>query len=401
MAQDSIPAPIASDLLPPILACLPIAFLSPRPPPALLPLLTPILRQRVSLLSNNSNKADSWLTLLSWDREAASKLPDAVENIQIEPHPVSGEVEIQDPAATEYRRLDNETIHARFQLPEFNLLAMYLWCMGDQEKAWKLSELRTLEDLQDGSEWYDSIAEADEALKSRAAAPTQNTLPVSKTKTPLYEDDDSAYWAGYDATPEHGRTPMKRSPAPTAAPNRAGSTSAQGPSASELEYFARYMSEVQPALDPEDPDEPALPATESTLNGKALDLAATTINRAGSTDAALDRFFAHREVEHRDPEDQNPALISPFAQSNYTFGGDNQTTTLHHPRPASSSSTDSVTRLERKASIAVQAETGIKQHISTDIKSLFRLARSAGIDRSEFERIVKTELDVLAMMDME
>ena len=42
---------------------------------------------------------------------------------------------------------------------------------------------------------------------------------------------------------------------------------------------------------------------------------------------------------------------------------------------------------------------GIKQHISTDIKSLYRLARSAGIDREEFERIVKTELDVIGFMD--
>jgi hypothetical protein len=44
---------------------------------------------------------------------------------------------------------------------------------------------------------------------------------------------------------------------------------------------------------------------------------------------------------------------------------------------------------------------GIKQHISTDIKSLYRLAKSGGIERAEFERIVKTELDMLAMMDLE
>jgi hypothetical protein len=61
----------------------------------------------------------------------------------------------------------------------------------------------------------------------------------------------------------------------------------------------------------------------------------------------------------------------------------------------------SVDRLEREAASHSQAEVGIKQHISTDIKSLYRLARSAGIDRVEFERIVKTELEVLSMMDVE
>ena len=46
-----------------------------------------------------------------------------------------------------------------------------------------------------------------------------------------------------------------------------------------------------------------------------------------------------------------------------------------------------------------RAEMGIKQHIATDIKSLFRLARSVGMDRREFERIVRTELDLLALME--
>ena len=60
-----------------------------------------------------------------------------------------------------------------------------------------------------------------------------------------------------------------------------------------------------------------------------------------------------------------------------------------------------VERLEKNARSASSAEFGIKQHISTDIKSLYRLARPAGIDRDEFERIVKTELDVLGFMDKE
>ena len=58
-------------------------------------------------------------------------------------------------------------------------------------------------------------------------------------------------------------------------------------------------------------------------------------------------------------------------------------------------------RLEREAESHSQAELAIKQHISTDLKSLFRLARTAGIDREEFERIVKRELDVLPLLEQD
>ncbi|KAL9032118.1 MAG: hypothetical protein Q9180_006688, partial [Flavoplaca navasiana] len=76
----SIPPPAAETLLPPLLACLPTAFASTRPPPALLPLLSPILRQRVQLLSGStSSPSDSWLTKLTWDPTKAEGLAPVVE----------------------------------------------------------------------------------------------------------------------------------------------------------------------------------------------------------------------------------------------------------------------------------------------------------------------------------
>jgi hypothetical protein len=60
-----------------------------------------------------------------------------------------------------------------------------------------------------------------------------------------------------------------------------------------------------------------------------------------------------------------------------------------------------VEKLEREADRSSQAELAIKQHISTDIKSLFRLARASGIDRQEFERIIQRELEVLPMLERE
>ena len=47
----------------------------------------------------------------------------------------------------------------------------------------------------------------------------------------------------------------------------------------------------------------------------------------------------------------------------------------------------------------MQAETGVKQHISTTIKSLFRLAKVVGMGREEFERVVNTELEVLGIVE--
>ncbi|KAI7012833.1 hypothetical protein KC355_g5283, partial [Hortaea werneckii] len=78
------PQPDSRGLLPPLLACLPTAFLAPRPPPALLPLLAPVLRQKLNYISSGN---DGWLPLLSWDKERAAKLPATVERIQVEPHP--------------------------------------------------------------------------------------------------------------------------------------------------------------------------------------------------------------------------------------------------------------------------------------------------------------------------
>jgi len=388
-----IPPPNPRELLPPLLACLPTAFVAPKPPPALLPLLTPILEQRVHLHTASGPTSDSWLKLLSWDAERASKLPGIVEDIQLEPHPVSGEIELEDVEKIQYRRLDPETLHSRLELGEFGLLPLYLWCTGDgqgNDEGWKLAELRSLEDHDDGTEWFESIEEANEhsmGAQTRSTPLTEgvngtngsngnsNSNGVKEQKSKA-EDDDDDYWASYDQTPQAGQTPMKRSPAPPQ------TSTAQAPSSSELEYFARYMSEVQPAMDPHDPEEEGMAPGESTLNGNAI-------------------IPSTRSPQHEPAETTNlgpsgyDSSLPPPQQNGASLEG------MAHPRPSSSSSARSVERLEQNAVKLSHAEVGIKQHISTDVKSLFRLARSAGIERTEFERIVKTELEMLTMMDLD
>ncbi|KAF1996733.1 hypothetical protein P154DRAFT_537801 [Amniculicola lignicola CBS 123094] len=400
MTVQYIPPPATRDLLPPLLACLSTANASKQPPPALLPLLSPILRQRIQLLAS-----DAWLKLLCWDADAASKLSQVVDRMHVEPHPSSGEIEVEEPDSVLYRRSDPETLHCRLVLGEFGVIPTYLWCTGGEGgNAWRLAELRGIEDEDDGTEWFHTMGEASEAglrrKPSQTNRATKYTATTAKEPEPESEqgDDDDAYWAAYDQTP--GRTPAKRSPAPPAHTSRV-----QLPSHSELEYFARYAAEVQPALDAHDPDEHAPGPGESTLNGNSLGL-----HREPQTEPL--------ETSNLGPLGYDSSMPPAFSPTNpngtYTVNDDRKDSlrdektehidpdhfaALNHPRASSPSSTASVENLERQAENHSQAELAIKQHISTDMKSLFRLARSAGIEREEFERIIKRELEVLPLLE--
>jgi len=322
----------------------------------------------------------------------------------LEPHPVSGEIETPEVEEIRYRRLDKETLHSRLELDEFGLLALYLWCTSDPldgSSGWRLAELKSLDDKEDGMKWFSTINEADEGhrqgdTKETAAGIRTNGVNgtnginghlTATSNADKEDDDDDDYWAAYDRTP--GRTPAKRSPAPVT------NQSVQPPTTTELEYFARYMSEVQPAMDPHDPSEEGLASGESTLNGDELtrSIGRTQVEPSETTNIGPTGYDSSLPPHNGNGVEE--------AHVSERFGRDME---LNHPRPRSSTSSSlsgSVERLERRADTLTQAEVGIKQHISTDIKSLYRLARSAGIEREEFERIVKTELDVLSMMDMD
>ena len=44
-------------------------------------------------------------------------------------------------------------------------------------------------------------------------------------------------------------------------------------------------------------------------------------------------------------------------------------------------------------------ENAVRQHISTQVKSLWRLANGAGLDREEFERVIGLEVQCIGLMD--
>ena len=303
--------------------------------------------------------------------------------MHLEPHPVSGELELDDVRPAKYRRLDEETLHSRLEVEQFELLPIYVWCESDEHggtgPGWKLAELKTMDDGEDELEWYDTISEANNAAPAHPTSiPELRENGNGDPQAMDQDDDDDDYWAAYDRTP--GRTPaQKHSPAPASLTATAGAPRQR--SQSELDYYARYGAEVQPAMDSHDPDEEHPELGESTLNGNAL-LSSNTTARPSSRPNGTSLF----------PADPPPAQE------------------LEAPRPispASSNGNSSVEKLEERAAEMSEAQApdraqlAIQQHISTDIKSLFRLAKSAGMERTEFERVIKRELEVLQLLEVD
>ena len=405
------PAPEPRDLLPPLLACLPTTFVSPRPPPALLPLLAPVLRQRASYLTPGNASEDGWIRLLNWDPERAAKLRPVVDELELEPHPVSGEIELDDLESIKYRRLDEETLQSRLDAAQFNLAPIYVWCEsdehGDTGPGWKLTELRALKDVEDGTTWYNSVAEADDAANTHSIA-VPRTAPAQQPAQAQADDggddsDDDGYWAAYDQTPGPSKNPSPKPPANAAAPEATSSN--RDRSRSELEYFARYGAEVQPALDAHDPDEDHPELGQSTLNG--------TTQRVLSTQPQT-----QQQPQPTSQEDTRSAwekALHPYARTTDAHDSAFATSTdlpsthdldITAPRPISpTTSHSSVEHLESKAAEMSgernnsHVENAVKQHIATEIKSLWRLANGAGLDREEFERVISLEVQCIGMMD--
>lgn len=364
-------------LLPPLLACLPTAFVSPRPPPALLPLLSPILRQRIQILTSvSASSSDSWLRLLCWDTTKAERLQSIVDDATFEPHPVSGEIELPAEIPVTYKRIDDETLRAQVLLPEYSLTVIYLWCPDDEQgggRGWRLAELLPREGpAEDEASWASSIGEANDqakeklladALDDRVQAQPADNGPAED------DDDDDDYWAQYDATPGN------KTPAP-----RARSSNQQPSGLSEASYFSQYGN-VQPAMDNHDPEEEQPEVGPSSLNG---DMLASLLRRQvnGLDDASAPRTNGYAAAE---------------------VPSDSAARSLSHPRPASASSgsSDAVAKLEQEAESQSTYEVGVKQHIGTSIKSLFRLAKATGMSRVDFQSMVRTELELLDVTDVD
>lgn len=371
--------------------------MSSQPAPGVLRLLSPILRQRVQLLSSSSN--DPWLRLLTYDKAKENRLAEVARSDRLEPHPVSGEVELDldYDVQTQYRRVDEETLQAVVVLDGFDLLFRLVYCVNDEAgggDGWRVGEVSVPDQESTFVSFAgcSTVAAAEKAFADRKSSTASPTFRASNISTGQpgaskeEEDDDDDYWARYDATP--ARTPqIQRSPAPGATQQN-HSVQHDTTDADEA-YYAQYDS-VQPAMDKHDPDE----AEVAEQLGHAAPPPLGLQYAPGGVRAAGD--------EAEDVNETNGSWTlapSPGARSR---DEEERTTALAHPRPessASSNGSNTVLKLEEQAGRQEQSEFGVKQHVSRSIRSLFMLSRTAGIDREEFERMVKNELDVLGMVE--
>ncbi|MCJ1479242.1 hypothetical protein MMC13_007927 [Lambiella insularis] len=374
-----VPAADPRSLVPPLLACLPLALASLQPPSSLLHLLSPILRQRLQLFSATETSSGSWLSLLCWDPSESAKLMEIVGNNSFEPHPVSGEVELGDVPPLQYRRLDEETLHSKVQLVELGLVIVYLWCEVDHVAegcGWRVSEIQPypyVDSSQNMNQsWWNTTNEANQAFRTnhgqliKGSGIAQDKIVSFDASASVDEkaEDDEDYWAQYDKTP--ARTPaIKRFPAPRSNHDQTGCNSS---TTSDAEYYAQY-EQVQPAMENHDPLEEHLDVGQSSLEGNEV-LGAMT----------------------------NPELKRSQPTYRLPSDGKGQDTIVHTGLSSSASSTLAVARLEESAIKQSHGEIAVQQHISSSLKSLFRLSRGKGIGRQEFERLVRNELDTLSML---
>ncbi|KAI0409612.1 hypothetical protein F4802DRAFT_152672 [Xylaria palmicola] len=392
MAVSPIGPPDIQQAIGPLIPALRAAAVSLQPAESVLPLLTPILRQRVQLLSFSSTN-DPWIRLLCYDTSRVPKLTEIAQGERLEPHPVSGEVEIDwdYDAETRFRRLDGETLQALVALRDLELAFRLVYCTVDEGvEGWKVGEVTVPDTPSPFSSFggTSTIAEADRQYKE---SKQPKATPVSTANAFLKphngyaagqegEDDDDDYWARYDATPGTKTPATKRSPAPQ-------STRAWNTTSNEDDYFAQY-DDVQPAMDNHDPDE--------EVN---VDASPPLGFRSSATDATPS---GHGEGEVAENGIKGSWMLTEPPRSSSPHSGSGDEPSLVHPlpRPASSAgSSASVEKLETAAARQEQNDFSIKQHVSRSIKSLFLLSRASGIDREEFERIVQTEMDTLGLME--
>ncbi|KAI0013378.1 hypothetical protein F4779DRAFT_390314 [Xylariaceae sp. FL0662B] len=392
MMTSNIRQPDIQQVVGPLLLSLPAAAASAQPAEATLPLLSPILRQRVQLLYSASS--EPWIRLLCYDPAKVPRLTELAQSDQLEPHPVSGEIEVDwdYDVETRYRRVDEETLQALAVLKGIGLAFRLVYCTGDPVggDGWKVGEVNVAEKPSPFSSFggVSSIIEADRQFNESKSAKTLGVPSDASAKSGGHlaveddDDDDDDYWARYDATPS--RTPAARTPATKRSP---APHSLQASAVTEDDYYAQY-DEVQPAMDNHDPDEEAI-----------LDVA-PPLGLARPADSAADGND-DGEVELNNETQGTWTLADPPSSSTQSRSRDDSLLAHPYPRPASSTgSSVSVEKLEAAAAKQEQNDFGVKQHVSRTIKSLFLLSRASGIDREEFDRIVKTELDTLGLMEI-
>ena len=337
-----------------------------------------------------------------------------VESDAFELHPVSNEIEFDDVEAVKYRRLDEETLHARVAIRDLGLTVVYLWCADDKEgggAGWRVAEAIPLDNPDEPSSlpWLSTIPEANaNSVRRHVSASTRNeSMPatngtqngISKAADNFEDssdeeeeedddddnDDDNDYWAQYDNAPMTTPGPDPSAPAGTSKPNGHSRTD------SETDYFARY-SHVQPEMDNEDPDQDEAAIGESTLNGSTI---LSTSEKPPAAARQIPSVVDTRSTELKAPQPHSPLRNSFLPEG----ANDDEPDPLRLGSASPAGSVGAVEKLEDSAMLQSKTELAVRHHIGASVKSLWRLARSTGMELGEFEGVVRTEVEVLRVVE--
>ncbi|TGZ77405.1 hypothetical protein EX30DRAFT_398612 [Ascodesmis nigricans] len=327
-----------------LVAHLPGSHVSPEAPSSVYEFLAPILRQRLKLLSGPS-QADPWVSLLTWTPSGGAQLATHLSKLNIEPHPVSGEVEAGHVTFLGYRRLDLETLEAAVRLPEFEIDIVYHWISVDPDfecrDGWKVMDMHICTD-EKPVEWFLTIFAAEEAFRKNGtgkvpAIDTTQALSPTSSPTDDDDDDDDDYWNSYDTADSHTPVPPKLAP-------------------SEEEYFSRFYGDSHDDHGHES---------------------------QSPRDYSTSQFFPPFQSSETATEVSTPPASMPTAS---------------YQAPTTLPAVFDVSKLEESA-VQIDQEIAIKQHISSTMKSLYRLAKATGMSRADYVAVIKTELSILPMLD--
>lgn len=328
-----------------------------------------------------------WLPLLSYNEENGTQLLSKVVALEmLEPHPVSGEVELDIDLrniSKEYMRLDEETMVVKIEIGELGMEVRGTYCLNDKEgggSGWRISEIGTIgtsfrgEGIFEG--WTHSPSAAEEVwrirIKNKQEAPKINGY---ENKQEREEDDDAAYWAQYDN--ENSSTPAppaQPSPAPAPFGMKSGGNA-------EEDYYNSYGS-VQPAMDGHDPDE-AVEGVDSGLGSHHVQQYNHTTPAQHQQDTNIVQPRPHSSSHSSTSSGARSAIVSALEEKAEADSIQHSPVVVSplHLSPSSRPSVDRET----------QSEVAIRQHISTSLKSMYRLARATGMDRESFRELVERE----------
>ena len=367
-----IAGPDVAAVVPPLLACLSMAFVSPQPSATLLSLLSSVLRQRIQLLSGSSEK-DSWLSLLCWDQDGTARLIALFKRSSLEPHPASGEVEYSVQGPTRFRYVDPETLLARVTVtaPDLPFIVFYVWTLLDDGSSdWKVIELqapppdRVKIDL---SGWSTHLPEPETALSRPPTASSRTKPALSRRSTLTAASITPAGALGGDTS--------YRAPSPATDPTQASiiTPSGEGPTTAVDTYYSQYTM-VLPSLD--GPQVSSQMGPVHHLSSGYL----TTPDDASMTD-----------VSHSRP----PAVVGGDG-SNAT--GNLQSSSLSRR----SSSNPSLTGLKRGLAWdddgvsgsrpASAAQRPFREYLGRNLREMQQLGLALGMSPDDYDMAVKSEL---------